>query len=292
VKALEAGEITNPRAPEGGMSREVEGLQLSELKEIYLEDLSARVTPRHLKNVRGKLDRILAEWGTRRAQDVEPMDAVRLRNGLVAAGRSNRTANLYVDVLRAMLRWAVEIGVMIESPLTHLRRLPERGEHRRYKRRALSDNEIELFLAAAEADDEAQASQGLRLEGLPRIPQTPLWLAFLETGARYGELRQVAWGDVDFQERILVLRAENTKSRKQRVVYWFSDSWPPLDAPKSGSDSRKHWFLHSVTADFPGGPDADQKHSTTTFSAPRLVQDRSLRRSARDRTRIDGELPC
>lgn len=190
-------------------------LRLGELSEDYLEDLGARVTPMHLKNVRQKLSRVLEDLGDRRIRDLRPMDAIRIRNAIVAQGRAHRTANLHIDVVRSMLRWAVECGVIANSPLQHVRRLPEGAEHRRYRRRALTEEEIVRLLGAAEADDE---DNDLRLEGLQRVPQAPLWIVLLETGARYGELRQTTWGDVDFRDRLLVLRAENTKSRKQRVI--------------------------------------------------------------------------
>jgi hypothetical protein len=91
---------------------EGQGLTLDAIAGDYLVDLAPRVTPMHLKNVRLKLDHVLSELGGRRVRDIKPMDAVRLRNRLVAEGRSHRTANLYVDVVRAMLRWAVESGVV------------------------------------------------------------------------------------------------------------------------------------------------------------------------------------
>ena len=195
----------------------VEGmtLTLDVVAEDYLEDLTARVTPMHLKNVRQKLDCVMRAWGDRRVRDLRQMDAVRFRNRLVTEGRSHRTANLYVDTVRAMLKWAVEAEVIAKNPLQQVRRLPERAEHQRYRRRAMTNEEIARFLAASEADDDENE---LRLDGIQRVPQTPLWLAMLETGARYGELRQASWGDVDFRELLLVLRAESTKSRKQRVI--------------------------------------------------------------------------
>ena len=47
---------------------------------------------------------------------------------------------------------------------------------------------------------------------------TPFWLTAIETGARYGELRQVKWGDLDLTRRLLTLRAEITKAKRQRVI--------------------------------------------------------------------------
>ena len=95
--------------------------------------------------------------------------------------------------------------------------LPWGREHQRYRRRAMTEEEIERFLAASEEDDEHNGLR-LALEGLTRVPQTPMWIAFLETGARWSELRLATWGDLNLKRRILVLKAENTKSRKQRAI--------------------------------------------------------------------------
>jgi integrase len=51
-----------------------------------------------------------------------------------------------------------------------------------------------------------------------RVPQAPLWRAFLETGARYGELVRVTWADLDVDRRVVILRAENTKTRREREI--------------------------------------------------------------------------
>jgi integrase len=45
-----------------------------------------------------------------------------------------------------------------------------------------------------------------------------MWMAFLETGARWSELTRTRWADWDLEQRTLVLRAENTKSKKRRVL--------------------------------------------------------------------------
>jgi len=97
----------------------------------------------------------------------------------------------------------------------------------------LSEEEVTRFLEAARADDRvcaervaaaktigkgskgAQWSQRARSQ---RVPQAALWQAFVETAARYGELTRIAWHDIDFERRVLVLRAENTKSGRERMI--------------------------------------------------------------------------
>jgi integrase len=45
-----------------------------------------------------------------------------------------------------------------------------------------------------------------------------MWRMFLDTGARWNELRQASWSDVDLWRGLLTLRAESTKARRQRVI--------------------------------------------------------------------------
>ncbi len=203
-------------------------MPLGDLLELYLADLRPRVTSMHFKNVEQRLRHVVECLGEKRVGDLRPMDAVRVRSEATAGGASNRTANLLIDRLRAMLRWAEENELIGASPIRRLKRLPETRDHQKYRRRALTEDEIARLLAASEADD---AECAVRWEvgqvygggakarpGSVRVPQTPFWTALLETGARYGELRQATWGDVDFDRGELVLRSENTKSRKQRAI--------------------------------------------------------------------------
>lgn len=192
-------------------------LTLRDLTDDYLQDLRPRVTPRHYHNVQSRLSAVVDELNGTRVGDLRPMDVVRIRNEAVSTGLSHRTANLRVDRLRAMLRWAQANGVIAQDPLAGLKRLPEGTDHQRYRRRALSEDEIARFLDAAAADDERSRLKADR-KGLKRVPQIPTWLCLLETGVRYGEMRQTRWGDVDLQRRVLVVRAESAKSRRQRVI--------------------------------------------------------------------------
>lgn len=195
-------------------SREGQALPVREVLDLYLADLRPRVTPRHYVNVSARLVWVVEQLDGKRVRDVRPMDLAAIRNDLVRCGRSHRTANLAIDRVRAMFTWAERNEIIARSPMRHLDRLPESEDHKAYRRRALTEDEIRRFVAASEADDEECAL----LWDYARVPQTPLWVALLETGARYGEIRQATWGDVDLGRGTLVLRAENTKSRKQRVI--------------------------------------------------------------------------
>ena len=208
-------------------------MALAELTTAYLVDLQARVGDSQYKNVRLRLDKILAALPARRVRDLRPVEVLRYRAERVQAGASHRTANCDVEALKAALKWATEVGLIAQSPLRGLKRLPYGEAHQVRRRRAMTDAEIEAFLQAAREDDErnapvvarrrarSDAAQRFRLvhrKERVRVPQTALWAFLLAGGARYGEVRQVAWGDVDFERGTVALRAESTKSHRARCV--------------------------------------------------------------------------
>jgi integrase len=182
---------------------------LRDILDAYIADLATRATPTHCVNVRGRLRWLIDDLGVAHVHDIKPHTLLLHRAERLKAGCSVRTANLVTDRLRAMLTWAVRVGLVGSNPLAALPRLPENEATRRYRRRALSDGEIEALLDAAREDD---------LRTRRAVPQLPLFRALLETGARYGELVRVTWADVDFERASLTLRATNTKSRKERTI--------------------------------------------------------------------------
>jgi integrase len=127
-------------------------------------------------------------------------------------GLSVRTANLHVDTLRACLTWAQRIDLITTNPLARLPRLPENEATKKCRRRAMTEAEIEDFLLAAHDDDERNAGHH------KRIPQHAFFRFLLETGARYGETTAITWADLDLDRKLVVLRAVNTKARRERTI--------------------------------------------------------------------------
>ena len=133
---------------------------------------------------------------------------------LAALGRSASTRNHYVQLIRAMSRWAVRKGYR-STPLVHgdsdvIRRRKEAQRHRR-----LEPGEEEKLLAAAEPHLRA------------------LIVAALETCCRQGELLSLRWVDVSLARGEIVLRAEHTKTREKRVI-------PISSRLRETLESRRH----------------------------------------------------
>jgi integrase len=136
-------------------------------------------------------DRLLAELAE---HDLEEF----IRH-LIAERRAVSTRNHYVQLLKAMSRWAVRKGyrerpfVTLESDVIRRRKEPSR-------RRRLHPGEEERLIAAASAHMQR------------------LIIAALETCCREGELLSLQWCDVSLDRGEITLRAAKTKDREDRVI--------------------------------------------------------------------------
>lgn len=213
------GEIIRQRDLEAAGLGPVEGQSkpFSEVAAQYLDDLRTRVTPGHYDNVAARIRRLDEKIGSKRIRDLRPMDVVQVRSEAIARGLANHTANRLADAANVVLRWAVQNQLVAQNPLAHMKRLPDGPAYARCVRRALTETEFRTLLAAADADDQNCATLALA-ENRTRVPQRILFQVLVETGMRFGEARLLRWGDLDVNAKLIVIRAENAKGRKQRVI--------------------------------------------------------------------------
>jgi integrase len=217
VAEMRANEIIRSRdmALHGLGALDGQTRDLSEIIDAYVQDLATRVSAAHVLNSRQSLARMLDELRVRRVMDLRPYEVLQARARLLASGLAPRTANIHVDRLKAALNWATDAELIAGNPIAKLKSLPTSEGHSRKIRRAMSDDEIARFLAAAEADDRANEVRGW----VPnRVPQAPFWRFLVETACRYGEARCLTWADVDLATRTVTLRAETTKTRRARPL--------------------------------------------------------------------------
>jgi len=180
-----------------------------------LDDLEARTSDRHHTQVRAQLGMVLAGIPAKTVEDLRPRHVVSYRNAQLKAGRSNRCANVHLQALKGMLRWAHAMGEITSNPIDGVKPLPTGERHATQHRRALSEDEVVRFLTALDAEDRELAKHfGYR------VPQTPFFRALLETGARYGELITASWSDLDLNpgKAAITLRAKNTKAGRKRTI--------------------------------------------------------------------------
>ena len=216
---------------------EVEGWaerSIDRLQDAYLTDLAARCSEGHVTRQSAALDRVLESIGARRVGDIRTDALMAYRTKRLQSKRrpANATVNREVSAIVAMLNWAVELGWLQQNPI-RMKRLPQGRAFQKLERRALTEEECGDFLRAAREMDEengarARAERTIgngtkgpgyeEKERLVRIPQAPLWKAFLETGGRFSEVVKAPWAELDETGRTLRFRAHTTKGKRERTL--------------------------------------------------------------------------
>jgi integrase len=137
--------------------------------------------------------------GEKPVQRVTEDDLEAFIKHLTTQGRACSTRNHYVQLIRAMSRWAIKKGYrkapMVGDDSDIIRRRKGAQRHRR-----LEPGEEDKLLRSAERHLQA------------------LIVAALETCSRQGELLTLRWGDVSLERGEIILRAEHTKDRKNRIL--------------------------------------------------------------------------
>jgi integrase len=167
--------------------------------------------------------------------DAEPLTAItpavfdKFKAERLKADVHPATVNRDLDRLKAALGQAVEWKFIDANPLAGKERI-KRGIEERV--RYLTPDEAKAFLKAL--DDREIEARARRVSGdawrearhrepLGRITGysdhlMPMALLALNTGLRRGELTQLTWNDIDFDNKLLTVRAGYAKSGKTRHV--------------------------------------------------------------------------
>lgn len=178
---------------------------------------------------------------------IEKWRTDKLNQGLKAS-----TINRVVNALRAVLTKAVEWGAINEHPLAKLKALRiDEGKKARY----LSDDEEKrLYEALQTRDSELKAARSrgnaFRAErGYDLMTDlskhrygdrmTPLITLSLKTGLRRGELFDLEWSAVDFNNKVITVRGETAKSSKTRHIPLSPMAFEALSAWKKQNKPLK-----------------------------------------------------
>jgi integrase len=111
---------------------------------------------------------------------------------------SPRTINKQVGVLHHMLNMGVEWERIGSNPIVGIKPLP--NDSPRKTRRSLSVEEVQTIFEVSPAY------------------LKPVWRMFMVTGIRKDELVSMKFSDVDFDRRIVTVRAETSKNHREREI--------------------------------------------------------------------------
>lgn len=147
------------------------------------------------------------------------------------AGLKPSTINRYVNALRAVLTKATEWEVIAEHPLKKLKPLTvDQAPKVRY---LSGDEEQRLSSGLIARDEEIKAARGRANEHrtkrgyelLPSLAEhkfgdrlSPMIILSLKTGMRRGEVFDICWEDLDFDQKTITINAAISKSNRTRHI--------------------------------------------------------------------------
>ena len=114
-------------------------------------------------------------------------------NGTNGKAAKARTINFELDTLRLIFNQAIKWGYMTDNPLKGIARLKEDDSG---TPRFLTKDECKRFL-----------------DSCPKYLY-PVYFTFLSTGMRKAELEYLTWADVDFDRKVIYVRAKETWNPK------------------------------------------------------------------------------
>jgi integrase len=184
-----------------------------------------------LKPALQELEALKSWFGTQRIKsithsDIETYKLNRLETPTIHKGqRAIASVNRELERLRAMFRFAIRQNWLIRSPFEMGDTLISKADETKRERVLTFDEEQRLLQACGERLVTYKARRGNRVkeitrkdDGKSRQHLRALIVAALDTGCRRGELFKLKWKDVDLDSGSIVIRAENSKTARERMV--------------------------------------------------------------------------
>lgn len=140
----------------------------------------------------------ISTFGQYDIREVKRWDILEIMDAAIARGSSYQANRIHSNI-RKLFNWTIERGIVETSPIVGLKSPTK--EHSRD--RVLDDNEIARLLRAC------------RNDVYPFRQFVPVLLA---TAQRRGELSQMRWSEIDFEQKVWVIPAERSKNGKPHVV--------------------------------------------------------------------------
>ncbi len=222
------GNVAHGRAPLAGLDAGG-GLSLGDFIEEKYKPWALANRPRSADYTLARLARCFGKWNQKRLQEVTTESVEDWKTARLKEGLSPTTVLRDVAALSGVLTRAVKMGKLEANPVRNVDK--PRIDRRPKVRYLSSEEESRLRSAMKSRDDEGLAARksanewrrARRRDLLPELGRfadhlTPAVLLSMNTGLRRGELLALSWVDIDFQERMLVVRGASAKTGDTRYV--------------------------------------------------------------------------
>ena len=216
--------------------------------------------------------RILIEYfGSKRIRNITHSDVEEFKQARLkiktpqGKERTIATVNRELEVFRAAMRFAVRQGWLVRSPFDMGASLISKADEARRERVLTHEEERRLLVVCTGR----------------RAHLKPLLIAALDTGARRGELFKLIWSDVDFENRLINLRATTTKTQRGRAIGMterlFLELQSLFEKSTKDSDSLVFGITDTVKRSFAGacrdaGIEGFRFHDCRHTAITRMVQ--------------------
>ncbi|EED30557.1 phage integrase family protein [gamma proteobacterium NOR5-3] len=144
--------------------------------------------------------RLGPRFGATPINGITRQEVQQFHNELRESGMAPATADHHLKLLRHALNLAVDWGLLQANPAARVKQFNVFNEVERY----LTDPELRRLLEVLKAHENRPVACAV------------LWL--LATGARVGEALAAEWPDIDRGNRVWVVHATNSKSKKLRSI--------------------------------------------------------------------------
>jgi integrase len=189
-------------------------------------------TDEHVAVIQARIKRVLSKCEFALLSDLSASALANCLSALRQEGMSVQTSNHYLRAIKQFARWMVQDRRMAENPLAHLATLNVEVDRRR-RRRALTTNEFDRLVAAAQ-----NGPPVMRLSGPDRAI---LYIIAGYTGYRRGEIGSITATSFDFDADppTLTVEAGHSKRRRTDVIPLRPDFaeriWHWIDGRQTGA---------------------------------------------------------
>ena len=156
-----------------------------------------------------------------RHSEIEDFKAIRLKTKSIRGERSIADVNRTLELLRAILRFAVRNHWLFQSPFETGSPLISKADEVK-RERTLTFNEENLLLANCTGEREIKYMWNGKEITITRKIQREhikdLIITALDTAMRKGELLKLRWKDVNFPMCVITVTAMNSKTAKAREI--------------------------------------------------------------------------
>jgi integrase len=144
--------------------------------------------------------RILPEFGDRRLNQIGRHQIEKFHTGLLEEGLAPASCDHHIKVLRYLYNKAIDWDVCKDNPAARISLFLEDNKIERY----LNEEELKRLLHVLATDSNRPVCHAVQF--------------LLATGARKGEALAAEWKDIDQENRVWVIQATNSKSKRKRSV--------------------------------------------------------------------------